>query len=95
MSERLGCGEAVIGDAERAVQQLVASLINVDFAAQYARDIDIDVLAHGAHGARIGPQFDYRQNRQAVFLPLSPQARQEHRQGAAGQQGEDQSVDFD
>ena len=81
MSERLGRGEAAFGGAEHAFQQFVASLIEVDLAAQNARDIDIDVLAHGAHRARIGRQFDHRQDRVADDVSLARGEEVNHKAG--------------
>ena len=85
MSKRFGRGETAFGGAEHAVQQFVASLIDVDFATQNARDIDIDVLVHGAHGARIGSEFDHRQNRVADDVSLACGEEVSHKAGSSHQ----------
>ncbi len=71
MAERLGRGEPAVGGAEHHLEQLVAGLIHVDLAPRDAGDVDIDVLGHQAHGARIGADLDDRQDRIAddVALP--------------------------
>src|SRR5258706_11990571 len=51
MAERLGGGEAAVGGAEHALEQLVARLVGRHLPAEQPRHVDVDVLGHGAHGA--------------------------------------------
>src|SRR5262245_13766574 len=50
VSQHLGSGEAAVGRADDHVDERIAGGIKCLLAAQDARDVDIDVLAHGAHG---------------------------------------------
>ena len=43
----------------------------VHLLAQQAGDVDVDVLAHGAHRARVGAQLDHRQDRVADDVALA------------------------
>src|SRR5881227_3791151 len=53
MPQRFRGGETSVRRAEHHVEQLVARLVHRDLALQESRRVDIDVLAHRAHGARI------------------------------------------
>src|SRR5258708_34809244 len=80
VSQRLGGGEAAVGGAEHALEQLVARLVGTHFLAQQSRDGDVDVLAHGAHRARVGAQLDHRQDRVAGPAAL-PRRGEVHGEG--------------
>src|SRR5258706_9420687 len=53
VSQRLGGGEAPVARAEHALQQLVARLVGTHFLAQQSPDVDVDLLPHRAHRARV------------------------------------------
>ena len=44
---------------------------SVDLALQQARGVDVDVLAHQPHGARVGADLDHRQDRVADHVALT------------------------
>src|SRR5437763_43176 len=71
MTQRLGGGEAAVGGAEHALEELVARLVHVELLARDARDVHVDVLRHGAYGARIGAKLDHRQDRVADDVALA------------------------
>src|SRR3989337_3448782 len=71
MSERFGRGQPAVGRAEHAVEQFVAGLVRGELFSQQAGDVDVDVLRHRAHGARIGAQLDHRQDRVADHVALA------------------------
>src|SRR6478672_6124527 len=54
MAQRLGGGEASVGGAEQALEQLVAGLVGRQLFSQQAGDVDVDMLGHRPHGARVG-----------------------------------------
>src|ERR1700739_4561081 len=58
MAESFGAGEAAAAGAQHDVDQLIAGLVHGHFAAQNSRDVEIDVLAHGAGGFGIGGELD-------------------------------------
>src|ERR1700724_1800377 len=71
VAERFRGGEASVDGAEHHVDELVARLVHRDFALQESRGIDVDVLAHRAHRARIGGDLDHRQYRIAEDIALA------------------------
>src|SRR5258708_13317719 len=62
VTEGFGAGEAAVAGAEHYVDQLITSLVHCHFAAQNSRNVQIDVLAHGAGcfwiGGELGFGFD-------------------------------------
>src|SRR2546422_907482 len=56
--ECFGRGEPAIGGAEHHVEQLIARVAHRELPLQEPGRVDIDVLAHRAHGARIGANLD-------------------------------------
>ena len=75
MAEGLGGGEAAVGRAQHALDQLLAGLVDGHFSAEQAGDVDVDVLAHGPHGSRIGGDLDHRQDGIADHVALSGRGR--------------------
>src|SRR5712691_7880171 len=71
VAERLGGGEPPARRAEHALEELVAGLVGRHLAAQQARHVDVDVLAHRAHRTRIGAQLDHREDRVADDVALA------------------------
>src|SRR5690606_6090358 len=51
--ERLGRGQPPVGGAEHALEELVARLVGRELLPEEAGDVDVDVLGHGAHRARV------------------------------------------
>src|SRR5882762_6807547 len=62
MSERFCSGEPAVRGTEHHLEKLVARLVHVDLLARDARHVDVDVLGHEAHGARIGADLDHGQD---------------------------------
>src|SRR3954463_7962223 len=58
VAKRLGGGEASVCRPKHHVEEFVAGFIHRDLALQQARRVDVDVLAHRAHGARIRTDLD-------------------------------------
>ena len=49
-----------VAGAADAIDERVASLVDGHLALQDSRNVDVDVLAHGADGARVAADFDDR-----------------------------------
>src|SRR5712691_4031237 len=58
MSERFCGGEPAVRGTEHHFDEFVARLVHVDLLARDAGHVDVDVLGHEAHGARIGADLD-------------------------------------
>src|SRR5712691_1668133 len=71
VAQRLGGGEASIGRAHDHVDQRVAGVVERHLAPQDAGHVEIDVLGHGADGARIAADLDHRQDRVADDVALA------------------------
>src|SRR6185312_17425865 len=84
VAERLGGGKSAVHGAEHHVEELVARLVHRHLALQQAARVEIDVLAHRAHRARIRAQLDDRQDRIAddVALPRREEVDDEAGGGA-------------
>src|SRR6185295_19094656 len=54
VAERLGGGEPAFDGAEHHVEKLVARVAHRELPLQQAARVDVDVLAHRAHRARVG-----------------------------------------
>jgi hypothetical protein len=74
-----------VGRAQHHVEQRVARLVRGHLLAQQARDVDVDVLAHGAQGARVRAELDHRQDRVADDVAL-PGREEVHRVPGGGAQ---------
>src|SRR5256884_774377 len=70
MAERFCGGEPAVRGAQHHLEELVARLVHVDLTARDAGHVDVDVLRHEAHGARIGAELDHGQDRIADHGPL-------------------------
>ena len=71
MAESLSAGKPPIAGTHRDVDQPVTRFVEVHFATQDARNVEIDMLAHLARRPRVSGQFDNRLDRIAdnVALP--------------------------
>src|SRR6266704_5358480 len=58
MSERFCGGEPAVRGTEHHFEEFVARLVHVYLLARDAGHVDVDVLGHEAHGARIGADLD-------------------------------------
>src|SRR5262249_23404036 len=83
VAERLGGGEAAVGGAQDHVDQGVAGLFKRHLAAQDAGHVEVDVLRHGAHRARIAGDLDHRQDRVADDVALASGEGVHHVAGGA------------
>src|SRR6202163_2072734 len=87
VAERFRSGEASVDGAEHHVDELVAGLVHGDFALQEARGIDVDVLAHRAHRARVGGDLDHRQYRIADDIALAGRKEMDNEARGRAQRG--------
>src|SRR5262249_3748226 len=71
VAKRLGGSEAAVGGAHDHVDEGIARLIERHLAAQDAGHVDVDVLRHGAHRARIAADLDDWQDRIADDVALA------------------------
>src|SRR6202162_271350 len=60
VTQSFGAGQAAVASSNHDIDQSIAGLVERHFAAKYAGDIEINVLAHSARGLGIGGEFDDR-----------------------------------
>src|SRR5882762_2822167 len=68
VSQRLRGGEPAVRRSEHHLDELVARLVHVDLLARDSGHVDVDMLGHQAHRARIGAQLDHGQDRIADHI---------------------------
>src|SRR5574343_863722 len=71
VAQGLGRGQAPVGGAQHALQQLVTGLVQRDAALQQVGRVHVDVLAHQAHRARVRADLDDRHDRVADHVALA------------------------
>jgi len=81
VTQHFSRGIATIAGAEQHFKQLVASGVKVHFTAQDARNVHVDVFAHGADGAGVGRQLDHRQDGVADDVALTSGEEVGHKAG--------------
>src|SRR4029078_8723451 len=68
--ERFRGSQPAVRGAEHALEQLVAGLVRRELPPQQSLHIELDVLGHRAHGARIRAQLDHRKDRVTDHVAL-------------------------
>ena len=82
MAERLGRGEAAIAGAAGDLDQGIPRLVEGHLAAQDAGDVEVDVLAHGPRGARVGRELDHGNDGVADDVALARGKQVDHEAGS-------------